>query len=505
MKIKKRAHITGILLLLAPALFLSCNPATPTRPVLTLPTQVSNVQVQKEPPTGVPITETPVGNLPTAALTPTFRMVQIWGTAEPAGCLNADAELAVVSEQESLAQADSMLELPVPLSKRILEKSWNAYSGDYSPSNSGVFSFNVENVQNKYLIQQMMNALHVAGFVTWLRHSPRQGLHILAIPLRWGDLVNSAWEPYIRSYWENSLSVPRDDPDILSALKLPPCNWMVEQGYAPENAMDWWSDDTPGWPDYVSAASVYLAATNEAASEVANKIGWLGEAGREGPNTMCGPLAWSILHDAGALPLDWGGWAEGPKSFWLARPRTNGRPWSLFPTGSYHVYSFREQLGKFDFQQFPLYPGDFLYTYSEGNGFDHMMVVTEVDGDGSVYTVTNKIQVMPKKMMTIERLLLLNLKDPSVGIAKNQWATDRTNGRTGHAGFDVFRWAWAEKDIQDQPAAYTVQPGDTLRLIALRWHTPIDQIARYNEITIDAALAVGQTLQIPSNIMTGIR
>jgi hypothetical protein len=251
-------------------------------------------------------------------------------------------------------------------------------------------------------------------------------------------------------------------------------------------------------PDYASVATTYLADTNEEATRIARQIGWL-EEGLEAPNTMCGPLVWSILHDAGALPLDWGAWSEGPKAFWLAKPSTNGRPWSLFPDGSYRVYSFKEPLGKFDFHQFPLYPGDFLYTYSVKDGFDHMMVVTEVDGESNVYSVTNKVQVAPEKKMTIERLLLLNLQDPSVGIARNQWAGDRKNGRTGHAGFDVFRWAWMEKNILAQAAAYTVQPGDTLRLIALRWHTPIERIARYNGITVDAALLVGQEMQIPPN------
>jgi LysM repeat protein len=68
-------------------------------------------------------------------------------------------------------------------------------------------------------------------------------------------------------------------------------------------------------------------------------------------------------------------------------------------------------------------------------------------------------------------------------------------------GFDVFRWNWAVKDITGQPADYIVQAGDTLGLVAERWKTPAGQIARYNGLELDAALSVGQVLQIPPNEM----
>jgi hypothetical protein len=220
---------------------------------------------------------------------------------------------------------------------------------------------------------------------------------------------------------------------------------------------------------------------------------------------MCGPLAWSILNDAGAFPLGWGGWSGGPRVFWLSMPRNNGRPWSLFPSDSYHLYSFHVPMIKFDFNAFRLYPGDFLYTYSQRVGFDHMLVITEVDDQGNVYSVTNLVQISPENKTTIERVLVLNDKDPTAGIVKNQWAKDGTNGRTGHDGFDVFRWAWAEKDIRGEAVKYIVEPGDTLPLIAANWRTPVEQIARYNGIQERAALAVGQELQIPPNEMKGMR
>jgi hypothetical protein len=213
---------------------------------------------------------------------------------------------------------------------------------------------------------------------------------------------------------------------------------------------------------------------------------------------MCGPLSWSILHDAGAFPPGTGGWSQGSGTFWLAKPSTNGRPWSLFPPGTYRVYHFDEPLSQFNFDAWPLYPGDFLYTYSEKDGFDHMLVITEVDKTGNFFTVTNLVQEGEVQTMTIELALLASRTDPTAGLARNEWR-DRSKGRTGHAGFDVFRWDWMEKDILQQEADYTVLPGDTLGLIALRWKTPADHIAGYNGLAPNAGLLVGQVIHIPPN------
>ncbi|MBE0696128.1 MAG: LysM peptidoglycan-binding domain-containing protein, partial [Anaerolineaceae bacterium] len=177
---------------------------------------------------------------------------------------------------------------------------------------------------------------------------------------------------------------------------------------------------------------------------------------------------------------------------------TNGRPWSLFPPGTYSVYHFDQPLGQFDFHKWPLYPGDFFYTYSVKDGFDHMFVITEVDAQGNVYSVTNLVQQSPVKKVTIERALLLNLNDPVPGLIHNEWL-DRAKGRTGQAGFDVFRWDWMVKDILKQDALHVVLPGDTLGLVSMRWKTPADWIAQYNQLDIGFSLSVGQELRIPPN------
>jgi len=418
---------------------------------------------------------------------------------DPAGCLTAEAQAELDSALEMLAYADHLIPLDRPMTARLHRGAWNAYTQAYDYSRETALSIAVDDVKNEYLIQRMLNALHVAGFIAWLRSSnrPEQDLHILAVALRDPAWAESEWAPYIEAFWQAPLSTPSGDPLVRPALKLSPCAWMVSGGFAPPVDAGWWPTDSSGWPDYASAASAYLASDTAQANEVARRINWLGSQ-LEAANTMCGPLVWSIMNDAGAFPPGIGAWTAGARVFWLAKPSTNGRPWSLFPPGTYRVYHFDEALSGFDFNAWPLYPGDFLYTYSAKDGFDHMLLVTEVHPDGSVYTVTNLVREGEPQVVTIERALLVHLNDPSAGLVRTLWR-DRSNGRTGHAGFDVFRWDWMEKDIAGLPVDYTVQPGDTLGLVALRWRTPADLIAQYNELPPGASLSAGQVLRIPPN------
>jgi hypothetical protein len=485
-------------ILLLPALALNCRvwSALPARPAVAGATQMAtgvDTAADTLEPTALP--------LPTFTPTPTPIVDTRIPAGEPAGCLSADAQAAFASPQQMLAYADELLGLDEPLAKRQEPLVWNAYTGHkYSPE-KGALGLLVDKVQKEYLLQDMLDALQVAGFVTWLRHNLDGKLEILAIPLTPAPQPDSPWTPYVAAYWQDRFSTPAEDPTVIPALKLPPCAWAVDQGTAPALDSGWWNSSA-GWPDYAWAAEVYLAADTKSANQVARAIDWLGSDGLESPNTMCGPLAWSILNHAGAFPPGVGGWSWGSKTFWLAKPTTNGRPWSLFPPDTYQVVHISQPLSAYDFSSSPLYPGDFLYTYSKKDGFDHMLVVTEKDSDGNVYTVTNLVKVYPEKKLTIERAVLYNESDRSIGLARNEWAKDMKNGRTGHDGFDVFRWTWMVKDITGQPAAYIVQAGDTLGLVAERWKTPASLIARYNGLELDAALSVGQVLQIPPNEMS---
>jgi hypothetical protein len=423
-------------------------------------------------------------------------------TAQPAGCLTAK-EAANHSVEDMLAYADSLLDLEPPLSGRLLTSSWNAYQGEYIAYTSGPGGLSISlgdaRVEVKDSLQRVLNALHVSGFVSWLRYSPDQDLHILAIPLNGVEILDSEWGEYIEAYWDNGTSLPQADPYIQPVMKLPPCDWMVSQGYAPAVDDDWWSALTWEYPDYAAAAVNYLAEDTSQSRQIAYDIDWFNEGDTESPTSMCGPLTWSIASSAGAFPPGVGAWSMGPKSFWLSDPEVDGRPWSLFPSDSYSLYHYDTRLGEFDFQSWPLYPGDMFYTYSEGSGFDHIFIITEIDEEGNVYTVSNLVQYVPDFEVTVQRIIVYNQHDLETGIFRNEWKSDGDNGRTGHGGFDVFRWAWLEKDLSGETVKVQIEPGDTLWTLGARWKTSPELIAAENDMALDSPLQLGETIRIPPN------
>ncbi len=353
-------------------------------------------------------------------------------------------------------------------------------------------------MQNRYTIQEMLNALQVAGFATWYRQNPLAGEHILAVRLRPG-ILDSEWGEYVRAYFAGSDTQPANDPQILPTLKITPCRWMIAAGLAPDLAAGELENASWAQPDFQNAALAYLAPTDADAVEIAHQIGWL-DGLNESPALMCGPLAWAITATAGAFPPGYGAWYRSPKSFWLPKPSENGRPWSLFPPETYDLQRFNQPLASYDLNQSPLEVGDLVYTYSASDGFDHLLVVSESDPDGNRFSVTNLVQVKPKLAYSIQRVLLYKADDPAAGIYHNQWANDRENGRTGDKGFEIFRWAWRAKDISGQPAQYRVRPGDSLPLVAARWRTPPQLIASANQLDPSAPLQIGQLLTIPPNL-----
>ena len=326
----RRTRLATALLLLGPVLFLNCRVWTPA-PVSTPPAEaslaeevVSDMQITAAP-TAVPFLE-PTGVIEDAAI---FQ----GGMGEPAGCLSMEAQSAFSDKRELLAYADQLLDLKRPLSERVLSSAQMAEIG--LPSDGGAIVLDVNDFKNEYAIQRLLNALLVAGFTAWLRAVPALERHILAVPLinlEDAGLAggSSPWTDYVRSYWLAPNSHPEQDPYLLPMLKLPPCQWMIERGFAPKVDAAWWSSYPLAAPNYPAAAEPYLAGSTQAAIGVARQIDWLFD-GREGADTMCGPLAWEILNGADVFPSGWGEWLSGPKAFWLSSPRKNGRPWMLFP------------------------------------------------------------------------------------------------------------------------------------------------------------------------------
>lgn len=414
---------------------------------------------------------------------------------EPAGCQEplADELLA-----DRLAYAEHIYGFAGSLQARWQNRVWNPAAGRMETTGSAVVALSVKDLAPEYRLQELANALFVAGFVPWLRRDEENELHILAVALQPG-VMESEWGGYVTAYFGGPLAEPDNDLSVIPMMRLTPCDWMVRQGYAP--AVEAGELEMAAWeqPDFTSGAELFLATNTDEAYTIAYMIDWQPEGDKESPTTMCGPLTWSIIANAGALPPGYGPWSLGAKSFWLPDPRENGRPWNLFPGWMYSLEKHATPAELFDFGAHPLYEGDIVYTYALNLGFDHVLTVTEVDPDGGAYTVTNLIQVKPEKSYTIRRVLLYSPIDPRAGIFRNEWSKDLANGLTGQDGFEVFRWKWREKDILGQNAAYTVQPGDTLPLVAARWRTPPEQIAAANGLDPALPLRAGAELVIPPN------
>lgn len=184
--------------------------------------------------------------------------------------------------------------------------------------------------------------------------------------------------------------------------------------------------------------SLKFLANNEddATIIVRDQIDYLESIG-EHPSLVCGPLSAVILRDAGLLPLD-----VDLHGFWLLDPRL--RPSQIiletyFPPDRFEWYQFDTSTTEFDFEAFPLLPGDFIYLYTGINGtFEHIITVSRVDEAGRAYTVSN---LATQDGFVICELMLYDPNDPGVGQFYD-WMNREINawlGMTGDGGFDLWR------------------------------------------------------------------
>lgn len=179
----------------------------------------------------------------------------------------------------------------------------------------------------------------------------------------------------------------------------------------------------------------YLAPTEPQAIQIAKDLNFIGDNGH--PSNMCGPLAMGILREAGLVSPD-----IDLADFWYLNPRPNRGEQLLertFPRDRYEWFRTDTSLGLFDFSEYPLYAGDFIYIYAGYLGtFEHVLVVTRVDEAGRAFTVTNIYR--EDFGYLIQELLLYDPTTTGVGIFY-EW-TDWTRmdlGITGFGGFSLWR------------------------------------------------------------------
>ncbi len=369
----------------------------------------------------------------------------------------------------------------------------------------GVLDISVKHPQTQRVlyeeIERVVRSLRAAGFAAWLRDTdelyPGSEIHIHAVAIGDRELSRQALDQLLGKY---GYFVGRkgyfDEAGVLDSHGGPIiCNWMREAGFGDLRELQTKpSQDFLDWQERLrTTAQSFVTGSREETLQVARELGFQ-RYGGEDPSNMCGPLSAAILQRAGLLPS-----AAGPvtdfANYWLADPLTNGRPWSLFPSDQYRIHRFTQSIERFDFSEWPLHPGDFVYTYSGRGAFSHMFVVTEVDGDGRSYTVTNQEQ--PNGEYWIERVLLYDLLDPDAGVLHSTCENCGSwRRRTGLGGFDVLR----RTDLAvSSPfvASHTVRAGDTLPAIANQHRTTAEDILWVNALNDPTILPVGFLLTIP--------
>jgi hypothetical protein len=200
----------------------------------------------------------------------------------------------------------------------------------------------------------------------------------------------------------------------------------------PRGALSWQQEERL----YLTSLKFLAENEEDATIIVRDQIDYL-ESIAEHPSLVCGPLSAVILRDAGLLPSD-----VDLHGFWLLDPRL--RPSQIvletyFPPDHYEWYQFDTSTTKFDFNSFPLLPGDFIYLYAGINGtFEHIITVSRVDEEGRAYTVSN---LATEEGFVIRELMLYDPNTPGVGQFYD-WMNRDINawlGMTGDGGFDLWR------------------------------------------------------------------
>jgi hypothetical protein len=411
---------------------------------------------------------------------------------DPAGCASSAPNL---TSAEMLAAVQTQLP-DLDLASRRMTYIWNtSLNSMVEVSNDPyVYEFSVDLYQSPftYLADKTVTVFLQNGFVVWLRNYGGQ-FRLTAIPMV--DGVNeSIWGGYVKAYWSTGQT---DDKYLYPVIKKLPCHWMIDE--------DWVSNETVSamfnfnWqmPDYLTTGRQYLAMNCEEANKISReKIGYWDAS------SMCGPLAWTLIHDANSFPYRIGSWNASSHIFEDANPRLNGRPWAGFDPETYDVFHTDTPMPGYDFAaNGNLEKGDIIYSSStfyasNDERFDHIFLVADVNAQGQRISITNMVQNQPEWDCFIKEVVLYTPGDTVNGVINNEWNSD-ANGRTGLIGFDIFRWKWITYHQNGQPLSYTVRYGDTLETIGFDWKVSPQQIADTNGLSIDSQLLPGQMITLP--------
>lgn len=176
-------------------------------------------------------------------------------------------------------------------------------------------------------------------------------------------------------------------------------------------------------PDKVYNFSRFNANTEREAIALAKAINFIEENDYEHPSNMCGPLAISLYNEINNTSYSVG-------DFWLATPEKLDR---LFD-GHVKNFKFNESISNFDFKEFELTVGDFIYL--RGGNYDHMITISRIDEKGKVYAFTN---INTEEGFVVQELLMYDPNNPELGMFHQYSARNKTHGRTGQSSFYMYR------------------------------------------------------------------
>lgn len=180
------------------------------------------------------------------------------------------------------------------------------------------------------------------------------------------------------------------------------------------------------------ASLQYIAQTDAETWKVAASLKYAPLGGY--PSNMCGPLAISILKDAGIVSRN-----ADLHDFWLLNPDEDGQLLlDTFPVDKFERLHNDLPINEIDYSQFPLKAGDLVYIYSGFQGdYSHVLAVTRVDADGRAFSVTNNYT---EAGFVVLEYLLYDPTQPGTGIFY-AWPdlVNRALGLTGFGGMDIWR------------------------------------------------------------------
>lgn len=221
------------------------------------------------------------------------------------------------------------------------------------------------------------------------------------------------------------------------------------------------------------ASLEYVANTETEAIRVAQGLQFIGGGGH--PATFCGPLSISILRDAGLVDR-----YTDLYNFWLLNPREEYTVENIlektFPEEDYLWYRTTTPVNEFDFSEYPLYSGDFLYLYAGSRGtFEHMLTVSRVDDEGRVYAITAETH---NGSYLISELVLYDPDEPGVGyfydITNPEYS--KTLGMTGFGGFQLWRPTSPIPDPSPEESAFRNRMDKVFELYGGEWHVLVKEI-----------------------------